>query len=271
MNTALAQDRRGKTDIGQQTPDDRPDNDKYGVGKQDVNPAAETALSDDAIIERIRDGDVNAFELLMRRYTRWVFGIVSKHMTHNQVAETAQDVFVQAYRSLPHYRMNTSFKKWLALIACRRCCHYRNAVNRHPTCAISNLNAEDKEQMKTVCEETACAAFHAETDSSQKRDSVRAALNCLKTNDRRILQLLYLQDYSLQETAAMLGCTLVNARVRACRARNALRTLLKPAAVIEKPMALVNPAAPSCAAEHTLMEEMPPMPALAGQLCQVSA
>ena len=64
--------------------------------------------------------------------------------------------------------------------------------------------------------------------STRQCDSVRAAMDGLGAHDQRILQLLYLQDYSLQETATMLGCTLGNARVRACRARSALRTLLKP-------------------------------------------
>lgn len=84
----------------------------------------------------------------------------------------------------------------------------------------------------------------------------------LGANDRLILHLLYMQDYSLQETAAMLGCTLGNARVRACRARNALRILLKPAAVTEQPLALAKPAAPSSATDQNpASEEMPPMPA----------
>jgi RNA polymerase sigma-70 factor (ECF subfamily) len=250
MNTALEQDRRRKTDDGN----------KEGLAKQDTNVATE--LSDDAIIERIRNGDVNAFELLMRRYKQWVFGIVSKHMAHNQVAETAQDVFIQAYRSLPHYRMNTSFKQWLALIAGRCCCHYWRAVNRYSTCAISNLNAQDTEQLETVREEAACAAFHTETDYSAKCDSVRTAMDGLGANDRRILELLYMQDYSLPETAAMLGYTLVNARVRACRARNALRTLLKPAVVTEKSLVLVNPAIPSSPVDQNLSSaETQPMPA----------
>lgn len=261
MNTALAQDRRGKTDDGWRTTDDRSEKmaDRAGGKQNDVAAeteppcsAVETELSDDAIIECIRNGDVNAFELLMRRYKHWVFGIVSKHVAHNQVSETVEDVFVQAYRSLPRYLINTSFKQWLALIASRRCCHCHSAANRHLTCAISNLNTEDREQMEAVCEEAACAAFHAETDSSAKCEAVRADMDRLEANDRRILHLLYFEDYSLQETAVMLGCTLGNARVRACRARKALRVLLKPAAVAEKPPALASPAAPSSTVDRDL-------------------
>jgi len=44
--------------------------------EQTVKAATETEPSDDAIIERIMNGEMNAFEVLARRYERWVCGIV---------------------------------------------------------------------------------------------------------------------------------------------------------------------------------------------------
>ena len=56
--------------------------------------------SDDEIIRRILDGDVNAFEQLLVKYQKQVLKIVRKHIPYDQIEETAQDVFVRAYQSL---------------------------------------------------------------------------------------------------------------------------------------------------------------------------
>jgi RNA polymerase sigma-70 factor (ECF subfamily) len=57
--------------------------------------------SDAAIVQQIIDGDRNAFETLMKRYEQPVLGILKRHLPYSQIEETAQDVFVRAYQSLP--------------------------------------------------------------------------------------------------------------------------------------------------------------------------
>lgn len=215
-------------------------------GKQDVEVTAETeppgsaaALcpgeSDDAIIERIRNGDINAFELLMRRYERWVLSIVAKHAPHHQATELVHEVFLQAYKSLPHYsprrslaaggqspgRANPSadgFRQWLAAIAVRRCYDYHRAANRHPTCAVSNLSAEDADQMEQTDQAAAGVVFHEDMELDATREALREAMDRLDADDRILLGLLYWQGHSLPETAAILGCSPGNVRIRAGRA-----------------------------------------------------
>jgi len=77
--------------------------------------------SDAAIIARVLNEDMNAFEIIVRRYDRLVSDIVSKHTARAQVADVAQEIFIQAYKSLPYYRLNMSFPKWLAKIAAMSC------------------------------------------------------------------------------------------------------------------------------------------------------
>ena len=261
MKSALEQDRRRKTDIGRQTTrnawqapdlsrvarDGRPEkmDDKEELGKQDVDVAAKTEPSDDAIIERIRNGDMNAFELLARRYERWVCGIVSKRAARDQVPDIAQEVFIHAYRSLPHYaprqnlvtdgqspgHLNPSpdgFKHWLATIAVRCCYDYQRAVHRHPTCAISNSSAEDFQQMERTTQAAACETFHVEMEQDTRREALREAIDGLDADDQILLGLIYGPGYSLPETADILGDSLETVKSRARRVRAMLRHRLDP-------------------------------------------
>jgi RNA polymerase sigma-70 factor, ECF subfamily len=192
-------------------------------------PASEP--SDDAIVARVLNDDMDAFEILTRRYNRYVSRIVTSRVPRGQAAEIVQEAFIQAYRSLEHYRLNTSFRNWLAKITARCCCHFWRARKRQSTtCVVSNLNAEDIEKLEQTCEDTSCAAFYLELEQEKQRDILLKAMERLKDSDRNILRLLYLDNCSLSETAAILGCSFGNIRVRACRARKVLFQLMHCAA-----------------------------------------
>lgn len=253
MNTALEQDRREKTDIRRQMPDDGPEKIADRAGDtQDEDVAVETEPSDDAIIERIRDGDMNAFELLARRYERWVCGIVSRRVARDQAPDVMQEVFIHVYRSLPHYSPQSrldlrrlvrhsslndggspghvtpstdgSFRHWLARIAVRCCCDYQRAAHRHPTCAVSNLSADDSQQMERTTQATVCETFHAEMELDATREALLQAMDGLDADDRIVLGLIYVMGYSLPEAADILGDSLGAVKSRAWRARGALRS-----------------------------------------------
>ncbi len=77
--------------------------------------------SDVEIVRQVVDGDVNAFELLLNRHRDHVLKIVKKHVPYEQIEETAHDVFVRAYQSLPTFKNKSHFRHWLSSIAVRTC------------------------------------------------------------------------------------------------------------------------------------------------------
>jgi len=62
----------------------------------------EEAQERDAI-QRVLRGDVNAFELLVNRYKALVFHIVGRHVPRDRVEDVAQEVFLQAFRSIKSF------------------------------------------------------------------------------------------------------------------------------------------------------------------------
>jgi hypothetical protein len=77
--------------------------------------------SDGEIVQRIIEGDVNAFEYLLDRYRALVFAIVMKHIPRNQAEEVAHDIFISTYQSLPTYKCTSSNKSG----------HFWHDIKRH--------------------------------------------------------------------------------------------------------------------------------------------
>ena len=73
---------------------------------------------DVALVERVRGGDVSAFDELVRKYERQVFRI-AQHITQNRedAEDVMQDAFLKAYEKLDQFQGNSKFYTWLVRIA----------------------------------------------------------------------------------------------------------------------------------------------------------
>ncbi len=73
---------------------------------------------DVALVERVRAGDVSAYDELVRKYERQVFRI-AQHITQNRedAEDVMQDAFLKAYEKLDQFQGNSKFYTWLVRIA----------------------------------------------------------------------------------------------------------------------------------------------------------
>jgi RNA polymerase sigma factor (sigma-70 family) len=73
---------------------------------------------DVALVERVRGGDVSAYDTLVRKYERQVFRI-AQHITQNRedAEDVMQDAFLKAYEKLDQFQGNSKFYTWLVRIA----------------------------------------------------------------------------------------------------------------------------------------------------------
>src|SRR5256885_6079214 len=74
--------------------------------------------SETSLVHAAKDGDLSAFEELVRRYDRKVIRIAFR-ITHNQedAEDAAQDAFLKAFRGLAHFEEKSRFSTWLFRIA----------------------------------------------------------------------------------------------------------------------------------------------------------
>lgn len=182
---------------------------------------------DAAIAAAILQGDVDRYAELLKKYQDSVYAIVARRVPANVVPTVAQDVFVRAYQSLSGYSGTVPFGNWVSRIAIRVCCTYwREQMRRQSRQA---LNVTD-EQLHWL-EKAAVCKKAEEADQLVKRQEAAEILewllNQMTPEDRTLIESVYIEGMLLREAAAVLNWSLIKTKVRALRARQKMRRLLK--------------------------------------------
>jgi RNA polymerase sigma-70 factor (ECF subfamily) len=181
---------------------------------------------DPGLAARVLGGDKNAFEGLVRAHKDAVARIVSAHVPDAQVAELVQETFVRAYVSLGSYRGDSPFSHWLSVIAVRACHDFwRRSYARRET-PLADLSEAMRDMVDNTPDLSGQAAEEA-VAGDQARRFLAAALDRLSATDRMVLVLTCLEERSTAEAAALLGISRANVKIRAFRARKALRAMLE--------------------------------------------
>ncbi len=178
------------------------------------------------IIDRILNGDVNAFELLVERYKSLVFGIVIKHVSSDVVDDVAQEAFIEIYRSLGSYAQKSPFSHWLSKITVR-CCydHWRQHRKKNET-NIGSLSEDAAQWIDFTLAGRSLEVFDRQTAAREAGEVLAHALGQLLAKDRMVLTLVHLQGHSIKEAADLLGWTQLNVKVRTHRSRVKLRKII---------------------------------------------
>ena len=168
--------------------------------------------TDEALVAATLAGDDAAFAELARRHKRKVFGMAARFARNRQdLEDLAQTVFLRVWRSLGGFRADAPFEHWLARLAIR-CCHdfLRAAKHRPPEVPLDEADS-----------------VTAPDDPCHAREIIAAALARLKPDERLVLTLLELENHSVREISQATGWSEANVKVRAHRARAALKHILE--------------------------------------------
>jgi RNA polymerase sigma-70 factor (ECF subfamily) len=176
------------------------------------------------IIHRVLDGEIDLFAELITRYQQHVARIVARHVPRDRVAEVAHDVFVGAYRSLARFSGRVPFEHWLSAIAVRTSYEFWRGVRREEL-PVSALSLEHQRWIERVLAADSDDRFREQTRQREATELLQWALGRLSAENRLVLTLVHLEGHPVREAANLLGWSVVNVKVRAHRARQALRKL----------------------------------------------
>ncbi len=183
---------------------------------------------DDAdIINRILGGDVNVFELLVEKYQSHVFSIVRNHVPSADIDETAQDVFVRAYKGLSGFAGKSGFKQWLSGIAVRTCYDFWRRKYREREVPMSELSDAHRQWIQQTIFDGSENDYEALGRRKEALEILDAILSRLSAEDRMVMELVYLEGCSYKEAAKLLGWSVANIKIRVFRARKKLHKILR--------------------------------------------
>jgi RNA polymerase sigma-70 factor (ECF subfamily) len=190
------------------------------------------SLSDEELVRQVAEGNIDAFEGVLKRYERHVLNIVKKHVPYGQVEDVAQDVFIRVYQSLPlpAYRGENSFEHWVSTLAIRTCYDFWRKQYKSRELSMSSLSERQQTWLEEVLSEASAHSFRQKGLEKEAKEILDWALDGLSAEDRMVMELVYLEGHSVKEAAHLLGWSIANVKVRSFRSRKKLRQLLEKGA-----------------------------------------
>jgi len=169
--------------------------------------------TDQRLIQSTLAGDDEAFATLVARHKRKIFGIAARFARNDaELQDICQEIFVKAYQKLKSFRGEAPFEHWVSRIAVRSCYDFLRAT-RH-----------DRENVPLDGIEL---GTQPSGNAEHARELLQWAMARLKDDERLVITLLEFEERSVRETAALTGWSESNVKVRAFRARQALKKILE--------------------------------------------
>ncbi|HEY3211477.1 MAG TPA: RNA polymerase sigma factor [Actinomycetota bacterium] len=179
-------------------------------------------LEDEELVERARNGDVTAYEQLVRMYqdvaARTAYVITGGAA---DAQDAAQEAFVKAYYSLSRFRAGAAFRPWLLRIVANEAINRRRSTRRQVGLALRAAEGRLQDDAVPSPEGAALA--------QDDRRRLVAAMNRLRPEDRLVIAYRYWFELSEAEMAEALGCARGTVKSRLSRALGRLREVMAPA------------------------------------------
>ena len=176
-------------------------------------------LDDTALVERARNGEINAYEALVQQYQELAFRVAYQVTGDAADAEdAAQEAFVNAYYALGRFRAGAPFRPWLCRIVANEARNRRTSAQRRTVLAQRALVAQSSGDSAQSPE--------AAAEADEFRSTLVATLRTLREDDRLILAYRLFFDLSEAEMAEALKCPRGTVKSRLSRALARLRAAL---------------------------------------------
>jgi RNA polymerase sigma-70 factor (ECF subfamily) len=181
-------------------------------------------------VRRVQQGETEAFEVLVRRHEKRIFNLLYRWLgDYDEAAETAQEVFLSAYRSIRRFRGDSKFSTWI----------YRIAINHAKNCQkslgasrrrMTPLESADPDGVKQTVADLPDPGPDPsqEAERTETHERVQQWLNGLNADDALLVLLHDLQEIGYEEMAQILDIPLGTVKSRLHRARLALKAKLTP-------------------------------------------
>jgi len=171
------------------------------------------------LVERARQGDVDAYDVLVRRYQgvamRAAYLVLGNAA---EVEDTTQEAFVKAYYALARFQAGRPFRPWLLRIVVNEAHNRRAADDRRATLALRVAATRPAEETGLSPEATALRA--------ERHTALLRALAALSADDRLVITARYFLELSEAEMAEALSCPRGTIKSRLSRALGRLRATL---------------------------------------------
>ncbi|TFW27418.1 RNA polymerase sigma factor RpoE [Duganella callida] len=183
---------------------------------------------DQMLVERVRAGDKQAFDLLVAKYQRRLMRLLSR-IVHDpaEAEDVVQETFIKAYRALRHFRGDSAFYTWLYRIGINTAKNFLATQGRRAP-ALPDTDSDqadlhhEGEHLRDINTPESMLA------SKQIAQTVNAAMDALPVDLRTAIALREIEGLSYEEISDIMACPIGTVRSRIYRAREVIAEKLRP-------------------------------------------
>jgi RNA polymerase sigma-70 factor (ECF subfamily) len=190
-------------------------------------PVEDHAAADDLeLVHRAQQGELPAYDELVRRYQERVYATIY-HMTanHDDANDLAQETFIKGYTALKSFKGDSSFYTWVYRIAVNKTINFLKQRKNRTHLSLNDLdfNAEhDPDMVALVSDRTP----RRDAGLTELQEKLNAAMMKLSEVHRLVVTLHDVQGLSHEEIGKIMDCNIGTVRSRLFYARQQLQAYL---------------------------------------------
>jgi RNA polymerase sigma-70 factor (ECF subfamily) len=171
-------------------------------------------ISDELLVQRFKDGDKDAFDLLYHRHLPNVYKRVRYVVPENDIEDVTQEVFIAALKSLPSFRGDAQFGTWL------------RTLTNHKVAEFYRKRTRKQEPIIAPLSEASGRTEGFTSKAMEERIYIQRALQKMPENYQEVILLRFAEDLQFNEIAEILDQNLEATKSLFRRAIAALRNHL---------------------------------------------
>ena len=190
--------------------------------------AGSSRQEDRAIIERCKEGDLSAFDELVRRYEKQIFNFAYR-MTQNydDASDIASDAFVKVFHAIETFRGDANFSTWLFRVVTNLYLDSRKRSKAHMHIPLDEYIDLEESTVTRQVEDTGPSPLDR-LEAGERQGILDKAINELPEYQRLMVLLYHTRGKSYEEIAEIVGLPIGTVKSRLNRARLALKKRLEP-------------------------------------------
>jgi RNA polymerase sigma-70 factor (ECF subfamily) len=182
-------------------------------------------------IERLKQGDATAFEILIAERSGEVYGLLYRLTENSEEArDLTQETFLRAFQSIGQFRGESDLRTWIYRIAinqARNRWRWWRRRRRDATVSLDSDSAHGKQPLVNVLSSDRDDSPEQETLLRERERALRKALRSLSLSYRETVILRDIEGFSYEEIAETLGINVGTVKSRLARGRQELKTRLE--------------------------------------------
>ena len=188
--------------------------------------ATTTRAEDDAFVRRAQQGDLAAYDELVRRYQERVYATLYQMTSnHEDANDLAQEAFIKAYQAIKSFKGGSSFYTWVYRIAVNKTINFLKSRKHKSAMSLNDLDFDaekDPDLVALISDKTP----RRDAALAELKNKLNEAMQKLSEQHRLVVALHDIQGMAHEEIAQIMECNTGTVRSRLFYARQQLQGYL---------------------------------------------